>query len=209
MAQDPVHAHDEYVANIIEAKIVRGKAGTVYIPELFATIGNLTVRPDKIKALRANQTPALLTMLRLCYTEGIEWDFTRRDLDALDYKPMDIPDYDTAPTSLFREGRKMPMFTNEKVGNRMSPEKALKVINEWFSGMHPNDVELVKQMVNGNFKAKGLTEKLVKEAFPDLLPKETQLPFDPPPETGDDNKTESESDSENKGHTDADKTEGA
>lgn len=175
--RDPIQAHDEYVTNIINKKILEGKGGTVYIPELLEKSVDLS-RADKIKLLQKNATPALKMILLLCYDDTIQWIFTKKDLDGLVINRMDITDYDTAPASLFRIAPKLTIFTNKKSGAPLSKEKGLKVIGEWFSAMHPNDVALIKDIVNGSISYKGITKKLVVEAFPNLLPKKTVLPFE-------------------------------
>ena len=191
MSNDPVSSHDDFVNQLMNKKLMEGKTGTIYIPELLAKIGEYKTREEKIRVLHANQSPALLKLFDLCYSDDIDWDFSRRDLDHIKIKgKLDIADYDMAPSSLFRMAMKLDMFTNrKKQGNRMSKEKALKVIGEWFSAMHQNDIEVIKQVVDGNFTYKGVTRKLISAAFPQLLPVKEKLPFD---QESEDDKIDSE-----------------
>ena len=41
---------------------------------------------------------------------------------------------------------------------------------EFVEGLHPTEAEIVFGMIKRRLPYKGLTEKLVKNAFPDLLP---------------------------------------
>ena len=40
---------------------------------------------------------------------------------------------------------------------------------EILEGVHPRDAEILVDMINKKTSVKGLTEKLVKEAYPDLI----------------------------------------
>lgn len=177
LMKDPVIAHDEYVNDLMANKMMHGAGETFYIPELMEMIGKTKTKADRIKILRNNASPALKAIFLMAFDENIVFNFKRKDLDTLDYKPMDIPDYDNAPITLFTETRRLLNYTNRKQGTQLSKEKSLKLIGETLSALHANDVEVVKQMVTGKFAFRGLTRKLIEDAFPDLLPTENSLPF--------------------------------
>ncbi len=143
---------------------------TVYIPEIFEQFTTKTKKADKIAVLhKYKDVKGFLHFLHITYDPNIKWGVTREDIENLKYDHMDIPDYDLAPINLFLESpRRLYNFTN--VLNPILPVAKIKrKMAIMFSAMHHEDVELVKQAVNRKIKAHGLTEKLVREAFPNLL----------------------------------------
>lgn len=198
---DPAAAHDQFVHEVLNQKLKEGKMGTMYIPEIFDALANYSKTEDKIKVLHANISPSLQIVLRLTIDPDIKFNFSLKEFNALDIKPMDIPDFDTAPVTLLSEAKRLINLTNKKQGVQLSKEKSLKLAKEWASAMHPNDVEVFKQMIAGKFKFKGLTERIILQAFPQLIPQkaETSLPLDEDDDVEDDTTnepvvTESESD---------------
>lgn len=194
MAKDPVKAHDEYVNDVLKEKMMQGKAGTMYIPEIFEAVGMCKTAEERIKILHANNKPALQIVLRVTIDPEIKFNFTLKELKALDIQPMDIPDFDTAPITLLSEGRRIVDLTNRKKGVQLSKEKSLKLAQEMLSALHPNDQEVFYQMVGKKFKFKGLTERLILQAFPNLMPikKENSLPFNGNDDGNEDNENTDE-----------------
>ena len=154
---------------------------TVYFPELFKEIGEAKTRKEKIEILRKyKDVKGMMELLYLCYEPSVEWYITRRELDNLHYDKMDIPDYDLAPTTLFVLARRqLANYTNLRVPP-LKKYKIIRCIQTDFSSLHPDEVELFKQIVDGRIQQKGLTENLVREAFPGLL---KELPKEVPPPT--------------------------
>ena len=82
---------------------------------------------------------------------------------------MDIADYDLAVSNLFLEApRRLFNFTNFRKPI-LPKDKVLRLIRNMFSVFHPEEIEIFKQMVDRKLQAKGLTENLVREAFPGYL----------------------------------------
>lgn len=159
---------------------------TVYFPELFKEIGDAKTRKEKIEILRKyKDVKGMMELLYLCYEPSVEWYITRKELDNLQYDKMDIPDYDLAPTTLFVLARRqLANYTNLRVPP-LKKYKIIRCIQTDFSSLHPDEVELFKQIVDGRIQQKGLTEKLVREAFPGLL---KELPEEVPPTKARDSK---------------------
>ncbi len=143
---------------------------TVYIPEILAMIDKASKKQEKIDILhRFQDVRGFKEVLFFCYEPYVKFHFTVDDLDNLQYDKMDIPDYDTAPTNLFLEApRKMRNYTNLRKPF-LSKEKCLRNIASDFSAMHHEEVEIYKQIVGKKLKARGLTENLVGEVFPDIF----------------------------------------
>jgi hypothetical protein len=141
----------------------------LYFPEFLEMMENTKSRKDKIALIRNyGNVKGFPDILYFCYDPKIEFVVTRRELDNLWFDHMDIPDYDTAPTTLFNEVRRIRNYTTLRQPP-LRHNKVLQLIANTFSCLHHEEIELFKQMVAGRIKCKGLTEKLVREAFPGLL----------------------------------------
>lgn len=143
---------------------------TVYIPEILEKISNTTKKQEKIDILHEfGSVKGFKEILFLTYDPTLEWIVTREDIESLRYQPMDIGDYDMAPSNMFLDAPKRFFnYTNFRQP-ALKKEKALKLIANHFSVYHHDEVEIFKQMVSGKLQAKGLTESLVREAFPGYL----------------------------------------
>lgn len=147
---------------------------TVYFVEIFEQVGKASKKQDKINILlKYAGVKGFKELLFLCYEPTLKWVITREDIENLKYDHMDIADYDMAPTNLFLEApRRLFNFTNWRQPE-LKQNKILRLISNMFSVMHHEEIELFKQVVNRKIKTHGLTENLVREAFPTLLtPKE-------------------------------------
>jgi len=143
---------------------------TVYFPEIFQMVGEAETRKDKIAVLHKYQhVKGFFDIIKLSYDPKCEWVVSREDIEYLKYHDMDIPDYDLAPTTLFLEARRrLYNFTNARKP-KFKKEKVKTLIARMFSGLYHEEIELFKQMVDGRIEERGLTENLVREAFPGLL----------------------------------------
>jgi hypothetical protein len=150
---------------------------TVYFPEIFEEVGKAKTRKEKIAILhKYRDVKGFYEILKLCYDPNIHWVITRKDIENLEYEDMDIADYDLAPTTLFLLARRqLKNYTNLRQPP-LKKNKVLRLISGHFSSLYYKEVELFKQLVEGRIQEKGLTEKLVREAFPGLL----SDPIEPP-----------------------------
>jgi hypothetical protein len=143
---------------------------TVYFPEIFEEIGKAKTRKEKIDILhKYRNVKGFYEILKLCYDPNIYWLISRKDIENLKYKDMDIADYDLAPATLFLLARRqLQNYTNLR-NPPLKKEKILKLIAGHFSSLYYEEVELFKQLVAGRIQKKGITEKLIRDAFPGLL----------------------------------------
>lgn len=148
---------------------MRSNKLTPFFPEILREIEAEPKRSSKIMILKKyRDVKGLPQLLFFCYEPTLKYAVTRKELDNLRYDYVDTPTYETAMTNLFREYRRIRNWTNFK-NPPLRKAKVLDLISMMFSGLHHEEVEIFKQMVNGRIKVKGLTENLVREAFPLLL----------------------------------------
>jgi len=68
---------------------------------------------------------------------------------------------------LYKEIRKMYIFTKNSRSAAIQPFKREKVFIEMLESIHPNDAELMLSVKEKKLPYKGITSKLVQEAFPE------------------------------------------
>ena len=153
---------------------------TVYFPEIFEEVGNAETKEEKIAVLhKYRKEKGFYDILRLCYEPQIHFLVTRAEVENLRYDHMDIADYDLAPTTLFLEARRrLYNWTNVRKPH-LQKNKILRLVADTFSVLHHKEIELLKQIIDGNITEVGLDEGIVREAFPNLLSGEF-VPPEPP-----------------------------
>jgi hypothetical protein len=130
---------------------------------------------QKVKILQSYDSPSIRAVLRGAYDPAIRWVVPNT---RPPYTPNDAEDWDLAPLQL---GAEILKQINKYVALRKNDQWVVSVKTqsqthrenmfiEFIEGLHPTEVEVVFGMINRKLPYKGLTPKLVKDAFPDLLP---------------------------------------
>ena len=117
---------------------------------------------DKINFLRTNGSPALHQILKYAFDPSIVWDLPK---GAPPYTPCIYP---AQEMRLFAEARRLYLFL--KGGNpNLSKLKREALYIELLESIHPEDAKLLVDVKDKKIPYKGITAKLVKEAFPGLI----------------------------------------
>lgn len=117
---------------------------------------------EKIQFLRNNNSPALQTVLRYAFDPTIVWDLPAGDPP---YKPCPYP---AQEMRLMSETRRLYLFV--KGGNpNLTKIKREALYIELLESIHPEDAKLLNAVKSKKIPYKGITAKLVKEAFPGLI----------------------------------------
>jgi hypothetical protein len=117
---------------------------------------------DKVLFLRANNSPALQTILKYALDPSIVWDLPT---GAPPYKPCPYP---AQEMRLMAETRRLYLFI--KGGNpNLTKLKRESLYIELLESVHPEDANLLVAIKDKKIPYKGITNKLVKEAFPGLI----------------------------------------
>lgn len=117
---------------------------------------------EKVNFLRANYSPALTTLLRYALDPSIVWDLPPGDPP---YKPCPYP---AQEMRLMSEVRRLYLFI--KGGNpNLTKLKREALYIELLESIHPEDAILLNSIKGKKIPYKGITIKLVKEAFPGLI----------------------------------------
>lgn len=137
------------------------------ISEILTEAGKLTKREERIRFLRMNKSPGLTDILRINYDETV--------IPAL---PKGAPTYkqDDAPkgyeyTILNKAYTQFKYFFKGPVANGMKPLKREGLFLNLLESLNPEEAELLIAAKDKKMKYKGITKKLVCDAFPNLIVK--------------------------------------
>ena len=120
-------------------------------------------RSEKIDILRKHETWALKDVLRATYDDSIEW-----------LLPEGKPPYEAAPeenppSNLLKQHKQFQYFVNTPKARGMLKLKRETLFVRFLEAIHPKDAELMILSINKKQLGKGITKKLVEEAFPGLI----------------------------------------
>ena len=76
---------------------------------------------------------------------------------------------ESVPTNLLRKNVDFKYIVKGGIREDMPSFKREKIYIGLLESIHPEDAKVVINMVNRKKPAKGITEKVVKEAFPNLI----------------------------------------
>lgn len=133
--------------------------------EVFEDFTQLKTRKDKIAFLqqKGSEIPAIKDICRGTYDDRLEFLLPA---GKPPYKP-NRPE--SVPSTLLREYRQFGDFVK---GARSAGQPQFKIENKFIQlleSIHAEDALIVLGMVSKKTPVKGLTKKLVEEAFPKLL----------------------------------------
>ena len=130
--------------------------------EIFENFAKQKTRKEKIQYLKDNGIPAVRDVCRGIYDERLEFIIPK---GKPPYKP-NRPE--SVPSSLTRKHRDFGNFVKGAVSARQKQFRIEKKYIQMLESIHPQDAVIVIDMVQKK-APKGLTKKIVEEAFPKLL----------------------------------------
>lgn len=133
------------------------------ISEILFENSEIKNRKDKINHLRANDSQVLRLILNLIFHPGIKFALPEEDPK---YKP--AFDY-IGHEMLYNEARKLYLFV-EGGHPTLAQNRREQLFIQFLEAIHPADAQMMLSVRKKKSPFPGLTEKLVREAFPDLLP---------------------------------------
>jgi len=138
-------------------------ATTRLISGIFQEIEKTTGRKEKIKLLQSYESnQAFMKILEaVC------------DVRVIFELPEGNPPYNTPDdmvdnvAGLYQEVRKLYVFTKNAKSQNIHSIKRERIFIEMLESIHPDDAKLMLSVKDKKLPYKGITTKLVKEAFPD------------------------------------------
>jgi hypothetical protein len=134
-----------------------------HIYEVLELVEKSTKKEDKINILKSNESWALKDVLRATYDESIQFLLPSGE------PPYTPSQEGSIPSTLLKQNVQFKFFVKGGPGEKLLSVKREKIFINVLESIHPKDAELLVKMINKESLGKGLTKKLVQEAFPGLI----------------------------------------
>ena len=133
------------------------------IYEILEAASKARLKADKIKILKDHDSWALRDVLRATYDKKIEFLIPDGEPPYTPTKP------ESVPSNLLRKNVDFKYIVKGGIREDMPAFKREKIYIGLLESIHPEDAKVVINMVNRKRPAPGITENIVKEAFPSLF----------------------------------------
>ena len=133
------------------------------IYEILEAAGKARSKAEKIEILKSHDSWALRDVLRATYDDKVQFIIPDGEPPYTPNKPESIP------SNLLRKNVDFKYIIKNGIREDMPAFKREKIYSGLLESIHPEDAKVVINMVNRKKPAKGITEKVVKEAFPSLI----------------------------------------
>ena len=137
------------------------------VPEVLEEAGKIIKRDERIKFLQLNKSPGLTDILRIQYDDTIVSVLPE---GAPNYRQDDAPK-DYQYTILNKAYTQFKYFFKGPIANDMNPLKRESLFLNLLETLHVEEAELLIAAKDKKLKSKGITKKLVRDAFPNLIVK--------------------------------------
>jgi len=137
----------------------------IQVFEIFEKFELEKSRPKRIEILKRNNIPALRDILRGMFDDTLEFNLPEGKPPYTPNRPESIP------STLLRKHKDFGYFVKGGPADSWPTYKRENSFIGLLESVHPDDALWVLAMVNKKSPIKGLTKKLVQEAFPNLIKK--------------------------------------
>ena len=137
------------------------------IAEILEIVSKEKIKQKKIEILRNNETIPLKQILQYCYAPNIKFLLPE---GKVPYTPSTLPDLEAV---FYVDARRLYLFLEvdgHPVHKELTQIRREILFIEMLETLSPKDAELLASIKDKKMPYKGVTEKLIKEAFPDILP---------------------------------------
>jgi hypothetical protein len=137
---------------------------TLNVFEILEKTAAAKTKKEKISILHEHDKCwALKDILRGSFDTSLKFNLP---MGSVPYEPARPESH---PSNLLKENSKFKFFIKGGMGDKMAKVKREKIFLDMVEMIHPRDAELVCAMINKKLKIKGITKKLVQEAYPGLI----------------------------------------
>lgn len=137
------------------------------VSEVLEEAGKIIKRDERIKFLQLNKSPGLTDILRIQYDDTV---VSALPEGAPNYRQDDAPK-DYQYTILNKAYTQFKYFFKGPIANDMKPLKRESLFLNLLETLHVEEAELLIAAKDKKMKYKGITKKLVRDAFPNLIVK--------------------------------------
>lgn len=139
----------------------------ISVAEVFDEVASAKTRKDRLAILAKNDCRAVRACLRAQFDPGIQFvDLGKK----LVYEPDDAP-FGHNHSTIHMEFKKFYLFMQGP--SRLSIERRRQLLCQICEALHPDEAKVYVDCVTKKLKRRGLTEKLVRDAYPGMLPTPT------------------------------------
>lgn len=137
------------------------------VHEILTKAGEAPTRVDKVEVLRKYNTLALRDVLKGAYDDEVEFILPKGE------PPYTPADGKSVPSNLNKQTKRFRYFVKGGPGESLQPVKVEMMFVKLLEAIHPDDAQVVIKMKEKDLAGayKGVTKKLVSEAFPGLIVK--------------------------------------
>ena len=135
------------------------------IPRIFEDVAAANSIQARKKVLLENESNPLKDLLRYAFHPDIKFALPS---GAPPYKTVGSPD-EYNPTYLYPNIRKFYLYI-EGGHDGLTQLRREQLFVSMLESLHPKEADVVIQVKDKKLKYRGLTYKLVKDTFPDLIP---------------------------------------
>ena len=137
------------------------------ISEVLTDAGKIVKRDERITFLQNNKSPGLTDILRIQYEDTV---VSALPEGAPNYRQDDAPK-DYQYTILNKAYTQFKYFFKGPIANDMKQIKRESLFLNLLETLHTEEAELLIAAKDKKMKYKGITKKLVRDAFPNLIVK--------------------------------------
>lgn len=132
---------------------------------MFKKVEEAKTKKEKLQILRENSSPVLKQILGLTYDPRVNWLLPE---GTPPYTP--LPDNADAEITLQYASRQFYLFIegNSDTQRNLKPLKRESIFIQLLESVNPAEVKVLLGMKDRKLPYKGVTRKLVAEAFPNL-----------------------------------------
>lgn len=133
--------------------------------EVLTKVSESKTRKDKIETLQKYSMGSLKDVLRGIFDDRVQWNLPGGEPP---YEPAPVESHPTTLRKAHLQFRYLVKGIKES--ERLIKPKREAIFINMLESVHPEDAKLLVSMINKKNPVKGLTKKIVQEAFPGLIP---------------------------------------
>ena len=138
---------------------------TLQVYELLEKFEKTKSRKEKIEVLRSYPHMALKDVLRGIFDDRVQWNLPGGE------PPYSASSDESTPSTLLKQHLKFKYLVRGiPTSDELPSIRREKIFLDMLETVHAGDAKVLVSMINKKSPVKGLTKKIVQEAYPDLIP---------------------------------------
>lgn len=131
--------------------------------EVLEQVSKESSRKKKIEVLQKHDNTPLRDYLRCVFDDRVKFNLPEGEPPYIECKE------ESHPSNWGKQHKKLRYLVKGMDSDKMMPVKREAIFIGMLESVHPKEARVLVDMINKKSSAKGLTKKLVQEAFPNLV----------------------------------------